>query len=102
MHGCARPPAQTGLCAALAVICFPRQTPVSSYQGAPVRPAGAAVTMGVLCCAVAVGGGGRGRLVEGGKVGGQASTAETQEDGPRNASQQLLLLTNRNMRSWGR
>lgn len=30
---------------------------------------------------------------------GTGSTAETQEDGPWNASQQLLLLTNRNMRT---
>lgn len=30
---------------------------------------------------------------------GTRSTAETQEDGPWNAPQQLLLLTNRNMRT---
>lgn len=32
-------------------------------------------------------------------AGGTRSTAETQEDGPWNAPQQLLLLTNRNMRT---
>lgn len=73
---------QTSLCATLAVICF-EETPVSSYQGVPVQSVsqdhnGSFVLHGCR---------------------GTHSTAETREDGPWNAPQQLLLLTNRNMRT---
>ena len=73
---------QAGLCAALAVICL-FKTPVSSYQGVPVHNVSQEHNGGVVWL------GWR----------GTHATAETQEDGPWNASRQLLLLTSGNMRA---
>lgn len=73
---------QARLCVTLAVICH-SETPASSYQGASVQP---------------VSWHHNGSFVQHG-CRDTSSTAETQEDGPWNAPQQLLLLTNRNMRS---